>query len=188
MLAGAHPAFDGAMILFQDVIKILHRSMAAVLLQNTVGLELHDGRWISVACRNLRRYMHRSSWAAAHQDYGFPWDLGRITAKAEIPPKNGSQINVLLGTAQVVICALNFDTNFLRAKTFINHSSICAPIKPLFFDRPTFFVPIAVIVVQTGATSAGSYYAQNVTRSGDGKWSSNAYRCAWLCRLQKSFP
>src|ERR1700730_4116762 len=46
--------------------------------------------------------------------------LGRITAKAESPPVNGSQINVLLGIAQVVRCASNFDTKFLRAQTFIN--------------------------------------------------------------------
>ncbi len=50
----------------------------------------------------------------------YPWGFGRITAKAKIPPVNGSQINVLSGMAQVVICALNFDPNFLRAKTFIS--------------------------------------------------------------------
>jgi hypothetical protein len=35
--------------------------------------------------------------------------LGRITAKAEIPPVNGSEIKVLPGMAQVVICALVAD-------------------------------------------------------------------------------
>ena len=47
MLACADPALDGPMVLFQDVIKILHRSMPAVLLQNTVGFELNDGWWIA---------------------------------------------------------------------------------------------------------------------------------------------
>jgi hypothetical protein len=58
------------------------------------------------------------------------WGFGRITAKAEIPPANGSQINVLLGMAQVVICALNFDTNFLKTKTFgitCGWDCACAP-------------------------------------------------------------
>src|SRR5262249_18271307 len=43
MLACAHPAFDGPVILFQDVVKVLHRSMSAVLLQSTVTFELDDG-------------------------------------------------------------------------------------------------------------------------------------------------
>ena len=47
MLAGTHPAFDGPVILFQDVIKILHRSMSTLLFQNTVGFELNDGWRIS---------------------------------------------------------------------------------------------------------------------------------------------
>jgi hypothetical protein len=29
MLACAHPAFDGSVILFQNIIKVLHRSMPA---------------------------------------------------------------------------------------------------------------------------------------------------------------
>jgi hypothetical protein len=43
MLAGAHPAFDGPVILFQDGIQVLHRSMSAVLLQSALGFELDDG-------------------------------------------------------------------------------------------------------------------------------------------------
>jgi hypothetical protein len=35
MLAGTHPAFDGPVILFQDVIKILHWSIPA--LSSTMG-------------------------------------------------------------------------------------------------------------------------------------------------------
>ena len=47
MLAGTHPAFDGPVILFQDVIKILHRSMSTLLFQNTAGFELNDSWRIS---------------------------------------------------------------------------------------------------------------------------------------------
>src|ERR1700731_684266 len=47
MLACANPTLDRTVILFQDVIKILHRSVLTVLLQNTVGFELNDGWRIS---------------------------------------------------------------------------------------------------------------------------------------------
>src|SRR5260370_42077492 len=42
MLACAHPAFDGSVILFQNIIEVLHRSMPAILLQSTLGLEPLD--------------------------------------------------------------------------------------------------------------------------------------------------
>jgi hypothetical protein len=35
------------MILFEDIVKILRRSMSTVLLQNTGGFELNDGGRIS---------------------------------------------------------------------------------------------------------------------------------------------
>src|SRR5271166_6863474 len=47
MLTRSDPALDRPMILFQDIVEILHRSMSTVLLQNTVGFELSDGWWIS---------------------------------------------------------------------------------------------------------------------------------------------
>ena len=47
MLACTHPAFDGPVILFQDVIKILHQSMSTLLFQNSAGFELNDGWRIS---------------------------------------------------------------------------------------------------------------------------------------------
>src|SRR5262245_52308246 len=47
MLARTHPAFHGPVILLQDVVKVLHRSMSAVLLQSALGFELHDGRRVS---------------------------------------------------------------------------------------------------------------------------------------------
>src|SRR5271165_4204059 len=47
MLACAHPAFDGPVILFQNIIEVLHRSMPAILHQSTREFEPHDGRWIT---------------------------------------------------------------------------------------------------------------------------------------------
>src|SRR5277367_4660277 len=50
MLAGAHPAFDGPVILFQDIkdiIEILHGTVFRVLVYNTVSFELGDGGRIS---------------------------------------------------------------------------------------------------------------------------------------------
>src|ERR1700740_2419288 len=47
MLACPDPALDGPVVLFQDVIKILHWSMAAVFLQRSFGVELRDCRWVS---------------------------------------------------------------------------------------------------------------------------------------------
>ena len=40
-------ALDRPMILFQDIVEILHRSMSTVHLQNTGGFELNDGWRIS---------------------------------------------------------------------------------------------------------------------------------------------
>ena len=47
MLACAHPTFDGPVILFQNIIEVLHWSMPAILLQSTHGFEPHDGWWIT---------------------------------------------------------------------------------------------------------------------------------------------
>src|SRR5271166_4249676 len=47
MLARAHPAFDGSVILFQNIIEVLHRSMPAILLQSALGFEPLDGWWIA---------------------------------------------------------------------------------------------------------------------------------------------
>ena len=47
MLVGADPALDGPMILFQDVVKTLYRSMPAVLPQSILDFEPHDGRRIT---------------------------------------------------------------------------------------------------------------------------------------------
>src|SRR5271166_2358388 len=47
MLACAHPAFDGPVILFQNIIEVLHRSMPAILLQSLLDFKPHDGRRIT---------------------------------------------------------------------------------------------------------------------------------------------
>src|SRR5271166_520331 len=47
ILARAHPAFDGPVILFQNIIEVLHRSMPAILHRSTRGFEPHDGWWIT---------------------------------------------------------------------------------------------------------------------------------------------
>jgi hypothetical protein len=47
MLTCVNPTLDRPVILFQDVIKILNRSVLTVLLQNAISFELNDGWWIS---------------------------------------------------------------------------------------------------------------------------------------------
>jgi hypothetical protein len=42
MLTRTDTSLDRPMILFQDIVEILHRSMSTVLLQNTGGFELND--------------------------------------------------------------------------------------------------------------------------------------------------
>jgi hypothetical protein len=47
MLACTHPAFDRPMILFQNIVEILYRSMSTVLFQSALGFELYDGWRVS---------------------------------------------------------------------------------------------------------------------------------------------
>ena len=64
MLARADPAFDGPVILLQDVVKVLHPSMSAVLLQCTFDFELRNRRRITgvlVGVDDPRRRMVRSA-------------------------------------------------------------------------------------------------------------------------------
>ena len=49
MLAGVNPALDRPVILFKYIVEVLHRSMSAVPLQSSLGLELHDGWRIIIA-------------------------------------------------------------------------------------------------------------------------------------------
>jgi hypothetical protein len=60
MLACAHPTFDGPVILFQNIIEILYRSMLAILLQSRaatamiieLGARLAARRWLGSAKRD----------------------------------------------------------------------------------------------------------------------------------------
>ena len=64
MLACADPAFDGRVILFQDVVKVLHRSMSAALLQCTFDFELRNRPRITgmlIGVDDPRRRMVRSA-------------------------------------------------------------------------------------------------------------------------------
>src|SRR5271165_1571222 len=73
MLACAYPALDRPMILFQDVVEILHRSMPAILLQSLLGFEPHDGRWITgvlVGVDDPRRRMVLSAQSLGEKALG----------------------------------------------------------------------------------------------------------------------
>src|SRR6202795_4926736 len=59
MLACAHPAFDGPVILFQNIIEILHGTVLRALVQNTVGFELSDGLRISSVLVGIDYPRHR---------------------------------------------------------------------------------------------------------------------------------
>src|SRR6201982_4164610 len=64
MLAGAHPAFDGPVILFQNIVQILCGTVLAILLKGTFGFEPHYRGWISgvlVGINNRRLGMARTS-------------------------------------------------------------------------------------------------------------------------------
>ena len=43
MLAGAHPAFDGPVILFQNIVEVLHGSVLAIVGEIACGLESGNG-------------------------------------------------------------------------------------------------------------------------------------------------
>src|ERR1700719_868473 len=73
MLAGADPAFDGPVILFQNIIEVLHRSMPAILLQSTFGFELHNRRRITgvlVGVDDPRRRMVLSAQRFGEEAFG----------------------------------------------------------------------------------------------------------------------
>src|ERR1700730_1592277 len=64
MLTRADPALDRPMILFQNIVEILHRSMSTVLLQSALGFELYDGWRVSgllVGVDHPRVRMRRAS-------------------------------------------------------------------------------------------------------------------------------
>jgi hypothetical protein len=61
MLTCTDAALDRPMILFQDIVEILHRSMSTVLRQNTVGFQLNDGWRISSVLVGID-YPRRGGW------------------------------------------------------------------------------------------------------------------------------
>ena len=67
------PTLDRPMILFQNIIKVLHRSMSAVLLQSVLGFEPHDRRWITsvlVGVDDPRRRMVLSAQSLGEKALG----------------------------------------------------------------------------------------------------------------------
>ena len=67
------PALDGPVILFQNIVKVLHRSMPEILLQSLFGFEPHDGRWITgvlVGVDDPRRRMVLSAQGLGEKSLG----------------------------------------------------------------------------------------------------------------------
>src|ERR1700680_4849789 len=90
MLAGADPALDRPMILFQYIVEILHRSMSTVLLQSALGFELYDGWRVSGVLEAIENmHLHRLSGAIIN---GRPDGYGRHPF---FPPRR-----LLLGTRE----------------------------------------------------------------------------------------
>src|SRR5260370_39001179 len=99
MLACAYPALDRPMILFQNVVEILDRSMPAILLQSLLGFEPHDGRWITamlVGVDDPRRPMVLSAQSLSEKA------LGRCCV-AFSRQKEGDRRNLHPGQGQVSI-------------------------------------------------------------------------------------
>src|SRR5271169_2519266 len=99
MLACAYPALDRPMILFQNVVEILHRSMPAILLQSLLGFEPHDGRWITgvlVGVDDPRRRMVLSAQSLGEKALGRccvafsrQEEVDRRTAGVDSPVRQG---------------------------------------------------------------------------------------------------
>src|ERR1700736_4716207 len=73
MLACASPALDRPMILFQNAVEILHRSMPAILLQSLLGFEPLDGWWMTsmlVGVDDARRRMVLSAQSLGEKALG----------------------------------------------------------------------------------------------------------------------
>ena len=89
MLACAYPALDRPMILFQNVVEILHRSMPAILLQSLLGFEPHDGRWITgvlVGVDDPRRRMVLSAQSLGEKALGRCWSRLADRRKSIVAP------------------------------------------------------------------------------------------------------
>src|SRR5271165_1584433 len=119
MLACAHPAFDGPVILFQDVVEILHRSMSAVLLQSTLSFELHYRRRITgvlVGVDDPRRRMVLSAQSLGEKA------LGRrciaFSREKEVDRRTGR----VDSPVQIDPLALNPDVGLIHLPTVVGRS------------------------------------------------------------------
>ena len=54
MLACAHPAFDGPVVLFQNIVQILYWTVLAILLKGTFGFQPHDCRRVRAVTVRLK--------------------------------------------------------------------------------------------------------------------------------------
>jgi hypothetical protein len=82
MLTRVDPAFDGPVILFQDVIEVLHRSVLAVLLQNTLVFELHNRRRVSGMLVGVDESRH--GMVLSSQRFGQEWAPNRFPFSSSI--------------------------------------------------------------------------------------------------------
>ena len=64
MLTRVDPSLDRAVVLFQNIVQILYRTVLAILLKGTFGFEPHDRGWVGgvlVGINNPRLGMVRTS-------------------------------------------------------------------------------------------------------------------------------
>src|SRR5271165_3034882 len=147
MLACAHPALDGPVILFQNIIEVLHRSMPAILLQSTRGFEPHDGWWITgvlVGVDEPRRRMVLSAQALARKR--------SAAAASRLADRRKSIVAPVESTARYKIhpFALDPDVGLVDAPTVVARSEPRAQTSFHFWGIPLDPTPHRdVIGVQT---------------------------------------
>src|SRR5271166_4788364 len=123
MLACAHPAFDGPVILFQDVVEILHRSMSAVFLQSTLSFELRY-RWritcVLVGVDDPRRPIVLSAQRFGEEAFGRRCiafsrekEVDRRTGRVDSP-------------VQIDPLALNPDVGLIHPPAIVGRSEPCS--------------------------------------------------------------
>ena len=119
MLACAHPAFDGPVILFQNIIEVLHRSMPATLLQSFLGFEPHDGRWITgvlVGVDDPRRRMVLSAQGLGEK--ALSRGCVAFSRQKEVDRRTGG----IDGPVQIHPLALNPDVGLIHPPTVVGRS------------------------------------------------------------------
>src|SRR5271165_899262 len=103
MLAGADPAFDDPVVLFQNIVEILHRSVLAILLKGTLGFELYDG-WrvggVLVGVDDPRVRMVRASQGFGSETAGrrlhCAWPRARSRSSHRWSPQPGTSTPICL--------------------------------------------------------------------------------------------